>query len=116
MRCQKLRVQSILASSSAASLQTESIETYTSILLEWMKPLAGKLENFGNLIGKEDFTANQASIEVWVDAYQKSLGFCQELEVDDRLLKAHMAILTQGVSDGYGEEETIAIYKSLLPK
>ena len=99
-----------------ASAAGYSIETYTSILLEWMKPLAGKLENFGSLIGNEDFTANQASLEVWVDVYQKSLGFCQELEVDDRLLKAHMTMLTQGVTDGYGEEEVIAIYKSLLPK
>ena len=93
-----------------------SIEAYTNILLEWMKPLAGKLENFGSLIGNDDFTAHQASIEVWIDVYQKSQGFCQSLEVDDRLLKAHMAILTQGVSDGYGEEEIIAIYKSLSPK
>ena len=93
-----------------------SIEAYTNILIERMKPLAGRLENFGNLIRNEDFTANQASLEAWLDAYQKSLEFCQSLEVDDRLLKAHMAMLTQGVSDGYGEEEIIAIYKSLLPK
>ena len=99
-----------------ASAAGYSIETYTNILLEWMKPLAGKLENFGTLIGNEDFTANQASIEVWIDVYQKSQDFCQSLEVDDRLLKAHMAMLTTGVTDGYGEEEVIAIYKSLLPK
>ena len=93
-----------------------SIETYTSILLEWMKPLAGKLDNFGSLISKEDFTAHQASLEIWADVYQKSLELCQSLEVDDSLPKAHMAMLTQGITDGYGEQEIIAIYKSLLPK
>ena len=93
-----------------------SIEAYTNILIERMKPLPGRLENYGNLIRDEDFTANQASLEVWLDAYQKSLEFCQSLEVDDRLLKVHVDMLTQGVSDGYGEEEIIAIYKSLLPK
>jgi 3-hydroxyisobutyrate dehydrogenase-like beta-hydroxyacid dehydrogenase len=93
-----------------------SIEAYTNILIERMKPLPGRLENYGNLIRNEDFTANQASLEVWLDAYQKSLEFCQSLEVDDRLLKVHVDMLTQGVSDGYGEEEIIAIYKSLLPK
>ena len=93
-----------------------SIEAYTNILIERMKPLPGRLENYGNLVRNEDFTANQASLEVWLDAYQKSLEFCQSLEVDDRLLKVHVDMLTQGVSDGYGEEEIIAIYKSLLPK
>ena len=93
-----------------------SIEAYTNILIERMKPLPGRLENYGNLIRDEDFTASQASLEVWLDAYQKSLEFCQSLEVDDRLLKVHVDMLTQGVSDGYGEEEIIAIYKSLLPK
>jgi 3-hydroxyisobutyrate dehydrogenase-like beta-hydroxyacid dehydrogenase len=93
-----------------------SIETYTNILLEWMKPLSGKLENFGSLIRNEDFTAHQASLEVWVDVYEKSLGVCQSLEVDDGLPNAHMAMLRKGIADGYGEEEIIAIYKSVLPK
>jgi 3-hydroxyisobutyrate dehydrogenase-like beta-hydroxyacid dehydrogenase len=93
-----------------------SIEVYTSILLEWMKPLAGKLENFGNLIRKEEFTAQQASLEVWVDVYEKSMSFCQSLEVDDTLLKAHVAMLRRAVTEGYGDEEIIAIYKTLLPK
>ena len=93
-----------------------SIETYTNILLEWMKPLPGKLENFGSLIRNEDFTAHQASLAVWVDVYEKSLGVCQSLEVDDSLPNAHMAMLRKGIADGYGEEEIIAIYKSVLPK
>ena len=90
-----------------------SIETYTDILLEWMKPLAGKLENFGSLIRNEDFTAHQASLEVWEDVYQKSLEFCQTLEVDDSLLKAHIAMLKKGIAEGYGEEEILAVYKTL---
>ena len=90
------------------------IETYTSILLDWMKPLAGKIENFGNLISKEDFTAHQASLKIWADVYEKSVELCQSLEVDDSLPKAHMAMLTRGVTDGHGEEEIIAVYKSLL--
>ena len=93
-----------------------SIETYTNILLEWMKPLSGKLENFGSLIRNEDFTAHQASLEVWADVYEKSLDVCRALEVDDSLPNAHMAMLRKGIADGYGEEEIIAIYKSVLPR
>jgi 3-hydroxyisobutyrate dehydrogenase-like beta-hydroxyacid dehydrogenase len=90
-----------------------SIEAYTGILLEWLKPLAGKLENFGDLIRNEDFTARQASLEIWADVYQKSLEFCQTLEVDDTLLKAHMAIMKKGIAEGYCEEEILAVYKTL---
>ena len=93
-----------------------SIEAYTNILLEWMKPLAGRLENFGGLITSEDFTAYQATLEAWAAGYEKSLELCRSLEVDDTLLKAHMAMLRNGVDEGYGEEEIIAVFKALLPK
>jgi len=93
-----------------------SIEAYTKILLEWMKTLSGRLEDFGDLITNEDFTAYQATLEAWAAAYEKSLGLCRSLEVDDTLLKAHMAMLRKGVDEGYGEEEILAVYKTLLPE
>ena len=46
-----------------------SINAYTSILLEWMKPLADRLSNFGDLVANEDFTAYQATLEAWTAGY-----------------------------------------------
>ena len=93
-----------------------SIEAYTNILLEWMKPLAGRLENFGGLVANEDFTAYQATLGAWAAGYEKSLELCQSLRVDDTLLNAHMSMLRKGVDEGYGDEEIIAVFKALLPK
>jgi 3-hydroxyisobutyrate dehydrogenase-like beta-hydroxyacid dehydrogenase len=93
-----------------------SLEAYTNILVQWMQALPGKIENFGSLIRNEDYTARQGSLEIWADAYQKSLEFCQLLGVDDSLLKTQMAMFNKGIADGHGDEEIIAIYKSLLPQ
>ena len=93
-----------------------SIKAYTNILTEWMKPLGGRLENFGSLIADEDFEANQATLEVWTAGYEKSLDLCRSLGVDDTLPTALMAMLRKGIDQGHADEEILSVFKTLIPK
>jgi 3-hydroxyisobutyrate dehydrogenase-like beta-hydroxyacid dehydrogenase len=93
-----------------------SIIAYTKILTEWMKPLSGRLETFGSLIAEEDFHAHQATLEAWAAGYEKSLDACRALGVDDALPTALMVVLRNGIDRGYGDEEILAVFKTLIPK
>ena len=93
-----------------------SIEAYTNILTQWMKPLDSRLANFGSLIADENFEANQATLEAWTAGYEKSLNLCRSLGVDDTLPAALMAMLRKGIDEGYASEEILAVFKTLIPK
>jgi 3-hydroxyisobutyrate dehydrogenase-like beta-hydroxyacid dehydrogenase len=93
-----------------------SVQAYTNILIERMKPIGSRLEKFGGLLSREDFAPYQATLEQWASGCKKSLELCQSLNVDDTLQATHMAMLKKGIEQGHGEEEIIAVFKSLLPK
>ena len=93
-----------------------SVTAYTNILTEWMKPLSGRLENFGNLIAEGDFQAHQATLQAWAAGCEKSLALCRTLDVDDALPAALMAMLQKGIDCGFGDEEILAVFKALIPK
>lgn len=99
-----------------ASAAGYSIGAFNEILFEWFKPIPGRVETFGKIIASEDFTAYQATLSAWVAGYEKSHALCQSLGVDDTLMKAHTAMMQKAVDQGYGDEEIISVFKSLLPK
>jgi 3-hydroxyisobutyrate dehydrogenase-like beta-hydroxyacid dehydrogenase len=93
-----------------------SVQAYTNILIERLKPIGNRLEKFGSLISKEDFTPYQATLVQWASGCKKSLELCQSLEVDDTFQSTNMAMLKKGIDQGHGEEEIIAVFKTLLPR
>jgi 3-hydroxyisobutyrate dehydrogenase-like beta-hydroxyacid dehydrogenase len=93
-----------------------SIDAFNEILNEWIKAVPGRVEKFSELIAVEDFTAYQATLTAWLASYEKSHSLCKSLDVDDTLMKAHIAMMQKAVERGYGDEEIMAVYKSLLPK
>jgi 3-hydroxyisobutyrate dehydrogenase-like beta-hydroxyacid dehydrogenase len=99
-----------------ASAAGYSIKAFNDILFEWIKPIPSRVENFGELIANEDFTAYQATLSAWVASYAKSHAMCQSLAVDDTLMKAHVAMMQKAIDEGYGDEEILAVFKTLLPK
>lgn len=99
-----------------ASAAGYSIRAFNDILFEWIKPIPSRVENFGELIANEDFTAYQATLSAWVASYAKSHALCQSLSVDDTLMKAHGAMMKKAIDEGYGDEEILAVFKTLLPK
>lgn len=93
-----------------------SISSFNEIANEWIQAVPGRVEKFGELILNEDFTAYQAMLTAWVASYGKSHALCQSLEVDDTLMKAHMAMMQKAIDQGYGNEEILAVFKTLLPE
>ena len=93
-----------------------SLEAYTNILVGWTKLLADRLSNYGALLGEENYSVYQGTLEIWRNAYANVLESCQSLGVDDTLPKTHMAMMGKGIDAGYGDEEILALFKTLLPK
>jgi 3-hydroxyisobutyrate dehydrogenase-like beta-hydroxyacid dehydrogenase len=93
-----------------------SIEAYTRIAIERLPSVKENLGRFGNMLARRDHEGDQASLEVWGDAYAKSLDLCRALNVDDTLPAALMHNFEQAISAGYGDKELSAIFEVLLPK
>jgi 3-hydroxyisobutyrate dehydrogenase-like beta-hydroxyacid dehydrogenase len=93
-----------------------SIEAYTNIVLERLPAINANLGRFGNMLAGRNHEGDQASLEVWGDAYAKSLDLCRALNVDDTLPAALMHNFEQAISAGYGDQELSAIFEVLLPK
>ena len=99
-----------------ASAAGYSIEAFNDILFEWIKPIPSRVEKFGELIASEDFTAYQATLTAWSASYEKSHTLCRSLAVDDTLMQAHRAMMQKAIDRGYGDQEILAVYKTLLPR
>ena len=93
-----------------------SIEAYTGIVIERLPAVTENLGRFGGMVARRDHEGDQASLEVWGDAYAKSLDLCRALNVDDTLPAALMQNFEKAVSAGYGDQELSAIFEVLLPK
>ena len=92
-----------------------SIDAYTSIVLERIPNVSENFKKFGEQIANRNHDGDQASLEVWADAYTKSLKFCRALEVDDTLPTALMKNFEKAITAGYGDKEITAIFEVLLP-
>ena len=91
-----------------------SIDSYTSIVAERIPSTTENLKIFGARIAERNHDVHQASIEVWADAYAKSLEHCRTLEVDDTLPAALMKNFDKAITAGYGDKEITAIFEVLL--
>jgi len=93
-----------------------SLDVYTKILADWSRSLADRFATYGELLDEENYDVYQGTLEVWRDAYGKTADLCHSLGVDDTLPKAHLAMMNKGIDAGYGHEEILAVFKTLLPE
>jgi 3-hydroxyisobutyrate dehydrogenase-like beta-hydroxyacid dehydrogenase len=93
-----------------------SIDAYTAIVTERIPTVAENLTNFGQLMASHNHKDDQASLEVWADAYSKSVDLCRALKVDDTLPTALMQNFDKAINGGYGDEGITAIIEVLLPQ
>jgi 3-hydroxyisobutyrate dehydrogenase-like beta-hydroxyacid dehydrogenase len=93
-----------------------SIDAYTSIVIERFPVATENLKGFGERIADRNHDDNQCSLEVWGDAYAKSLELCRALKVDDTLPAALMRNFEKAQNEGFGDSGITAIFEALLPK
>ena len=93
-----------------------SIDAYTRIVLERIPAVTENFNSLGGQMANRNHDGEQASLEVWADAYSKSLELCRALDVDDRLPTALMQNFDKAINEGYGDSELSAIFEVLLPK
>jgi 3-hydroxyisobutyrate dehydrogenase-like beta-hydroxyacid dehydrogenase len=93
-----------------------SIDAYTSIIIERFPVATENLKEFGARIADRNHDDNQCSLEVWGDAYAKSLELCRSLDVDDTLPAALMKNFENAQNEGFGDSGITAIFEALLPK
>lgn len=93
-----------------------SIDAYTSIVAERIPTVTENLTKFGELMASHNHKDDQASLEVWADAYSKSVDLCRALKVDDCLPTALMQNFDKAINGGYGDEGLTAIIEVLLPQ
>ncbi len=93
-----------------------SIDAYTSIVAERIPTVTENLTKFGELMANRNHKDDQASLEVWADAYSKSVDLCRALKVDDSLPTALMRNFDKAIKGGYGDDGITAIIEVLLPQ
>ncbi len=93
-----------------------SIDAYTSIVAERIPTVTENLTKSGKLMASHNHKDDQASLEVWADAYSKSVDLCRALKVDDSLPTALMQNFDKAIKRGYGDEGITAIIEVLLPQ
>jgi 3-hydroxyisobutyrate dehydrogenase-like beta-hydroxyacid dehydrogenase len=93
-----------------------SIDAYTSIVAERIPTVTENLTHFGERMASHNHNDDQASLEVWADAYSKSVDLCRALKVDDSLPTALMQNFDKAINGGYGDEGITAIIEVLLPQ
>jgi 3-hydroxyisobutyrate dehydrogenase-like beta-hydroxyacid dehydrogenase len=93
-----------------------SIAAYTDIVNDRSATYAGVFKRYGELIASRNHDGDQTSLEIWADAYAKSLDLCRALKVDDTLPTALMQNFDKAISGGYGDKEMSAIFEVLLPQ
>jgi len=92
-----------------------SIDAYTTIVAERLTKIVDPIKSYGAQISRRDHTGDQASLQVWADAYKKSLELCRDLGVDDTLPAALMQNLSKAINAGYADQEMTAVFEVLLP-
>lgn len=93
-----------------------SIDAYNKIVTERIPVMTNIVKGMGRQIADRNHDDDQGSIEVWADAYTKSLDLCRALNVDDTLPAALMQNFESAKSAGYGDSGLSAIFEVLLPK
>ncbi len=92
-----------------------SLEAYAKILADWTNSLPERLVKYGKLLDEENYSVYQGTLEVWRDAYRDVEESCRTLGVDGTLPGAHLAMMNKGIDAGFGDEEILAVFKTLLP-
>lgn len=93
-----------------------SITAYTDVVAERVPTFVDKFKVWGTQITDRNHETNEATIEVWADAFEKSLGLCRSLGVDDTLHAAILNNFKKATDAGYGGKEITGVFEVLLPK
>lgn len=108
-------VQGFIQGAALAHASRFSIDAYTGIVLKRLPVVMDNLGRIGDRIRERDHDGDEATIEVWADAYAKSRDLCRSLDVDDTLPAALMDNFDKAIAAGYGNKEITAIVEVLLP-
>ena len=108
-------IQGFIQGAALAEASGFSIDAYSRIVQERVPVFVENLGNFGKRIADRNHDGNQASLDVWADAYASSLELCRSLGVDDTLPAAIMQNFEKARAHGYGDREITSIFEVLLP-
>ena len=92
-----------------------SIEAYTAIVTERTPAIADKVPVFGRQIAGGNYEVHSGTVEVWAEAFEKTLRLCRSRSVGDALPAAIMENINKAMSAGHGDKEITAVFEVLLP-
>lgn len=107
-------LQGFIQGAALAHASGFSIDAYTGIVQKRFPVVTENLGRIGDRIRDRDHEGDDATIEVWADAYAKSRALCRALDVDDTLPSALMDNFDKAIAAGHGDKEISAIFESLL--
>ncbi len=109
-------LQGFIQGAALAHASGFSIEAYTRVMIARLPVFPERLERLGSMIADRNHDGDQAALEVWADAFAKSLALSRTLGVDDTLPTALMRNFERAIESGYGEKEISALFELLVPK
>ena len=108
-------IQGFIQGAAMAEASGFSVEAYSRIVQERVTVVADNLGSFGKRIASRNHEGDQASLDVWADAYAGSLELCRSLDVDDTLPSALVQNFAKAQTAGFGDKEITSIFEVLLP-